>query len=262
MEFGLDVLALLALAAFVAGTIDAMAGGGGLITIPALMAAGVPPVQALATNKLQSSFGTSGAVYAFARRGWIDFRRIAWPAGGAFAGSVGGALALQAVDPSFLAGLVPLLLITMAGYFLFGPKPSETDTRARLGEGALVATMTALGFYDGFFGPGAGSFMATALVALFGMGLVSATAHTKCLNLASNVAALITFVIGGQVLWLLGLVMAVASLAGGQLGAHLALKVGSRAIRPLLVVMSLALTVKLLADADNPLTAWLRTFLV
>ena len=100
--------------------------------------------------------------------------------------------------------------------------------------------------------------MATALVALFGLGLVSATAHTKCLNLASNVAALITFVIGGQVLWLLGLVMAVASLAGGQLGAHLALKVGSRAIRPLLVVMSLALTVKLLADPDNPLVEWVK----
>ncbi|QCU72330.1 hypothetical protein E5843_01145 [Luteimonas yindakuii] len=262
MEFGLDILALLALAAFVAGTIDAMAGGGGLITIPALMAAGVPPVQALATNKLQSSFGTSSAVYAFARRGWIDFRRIAWPAGGAFVGSVGGALAVQAVDPSFLAGLVPLLLIAMAGYFLFGPKASETETHARLGEGALVVVMVGLGFYDGFFGPGAGSFMTTTLVALFGMGLVSATAHTKCLNLASNIAALITLMIGGQVLWLLGLVMAVASIAGARLGAHLALTVGSRLIRPLLVAMSLALTVKLLADADNPLTAWLKTFLV
>lgn len=260
MEFGFEVLALLALAAFVAGIVDALAGGGGLITIPALMAAGVPPIQAIATNKLQSSFGTAGAVLAFARKGRIDFRRVLWPAAAAFAGSVGGALALQAVDPSFLAGLVPVLLVAMAAYFLLAPRASETDTRARLGRTALVAVMFAIGFYDGFFGPGAGSFMATALVALFGMGLVSATAHTKFLNLASNLAALATLVVGGQVLWLVGLVMAAASIAGGQLGAHLALgRAGARLIRPLLVLMSLALTVKLLADPANPLTALLAT---
>lgn len=258
MEFGAEILALLALAAFVAGTIDALAGGGGLITIPALMAAGVPPVQAIATNKLQSSFGTSSAVLAFARQGRIDFRRILWPAVGAFTGSVGGAIAVQLVDPSFLAGLVPVLLVAMAAYFLFAPKANEADSRARLGQAALVTIMFAIGFYDGFFGPGTGSFMATALVALFGMGLVSATAHTKFLNLASNVAALVTLIAGGQVLWLVGLVMAVASIAGGQLGAHLALRVGGKAIRPLLVVMSLALTVKLLVEPGNPLVGWVR----
>ncbi len=264
MDLGIDILALLALAAFIAGAIDAMAGGGGLITVPALMAAGIPPVQAIATNKLQSSFGTAGAVLAFARSGRIDFRRFLWPAVAAFGGSVAGAIAVQIVDPSFLAGLVPLLLIAMAAYFLFGPRASEADTRARLGQAALVTIMFAIGFYDGFFGPGTGSFMATALVALFGMGLVSATAHTKFLNLMSNLAALITLVLGGQVLWLIGLVMAVASLLGGQLGAHLALRVGSRMIRPLLVLMSLALTVKLLMDPENPLAAlalkWLGSF--
>ena len=257
MELGSEVLALLALAALVAGVVDALAGGGGLITIPALMAAGVPPVQAIATNKLQGSFGTAGAVLAFARKGRIDFRRFAWPAAAAFAGSVAGALALLAVDPSFLIGLVPVLLVAMAAYFLLAPKASETDTRARFGRSALVAAMFAIGFYDGFFGPGTGSFMATALVALFGMGLVSATAHTKFLNLCSNLAALATLVAGGQVLWLAGLVMAAASIAGGQLGAHLALGPGgARVIRPLLVVMSLALTVKLLSDPANPLTVF------
>ena len=261
MDLGIDVLALLALAAFVAGIVDALAGGGGLITIPALMAAGVPPVQAIATNKLQSSFGTTGAVLAFARRGRIDFRRFLWPAVAAFTGSVGGALAVQAVDPAFLTGLVPLLLVAMAAYFLFGPKASEADSHARMGQAALVAIMFAIGFYDGFFGPGAGSFMATCLVALFGMGLVSATAHTKFLNLASNVAALATLVVGGQVLWLVGLVMAVASIAGGRLGAHLALRVGGRAIRPLLVVMSLLLTLKLVAEPGNPLAALVRRWL-
>lgn len=261
MEFGLDVLALLALAAFIAGLIDAMAGGGGLIAIPALLAAGVPPVEAIATNKVQSSFGTTSAVVTFARRGLIDFRRFLWPVVASFAGSVGGAIALQVVDPSFLTGLVPVLLVSIAAYFLFGPKASETDTRARLGHAALVTIMFAIGFYDGFFGPGTGSFMATALVALFGFGLLSATAHTKLLNLASNVAALITLVVGGHVLWLLGLVMAAASILGAQVGARLAVRVGGRAIRPLLVVMSLALTVKLLAEPGNPLGEILRGWL-
>lgn len=119
-----------------------------------------------------------------------------------------------------------------------------------------IAGGTAIGFYDGFFGPGTGSFLTTALVALFGMGLVSATAHTKFLNLSSNVAALITLVIGGYVLWAIGLLMAVASVAGGQVGAHLALRVGGKVIRPLLVVMALALTVKLLTDPANPLMVW------
>ena len=117
--------------------------------------------------------------------------------------------------------------------------------------------VSAIGFYDGFFGPGTGSFLTTALVALFGLGLVSATAHTKLLNLASNVAALIALIIGGKVLWTLGLLMAVSSAAGGQLGAHLAMRVGGRVIRPLLVTMSLVLTVKLLATPGNPITVLL-----
>ena len=253
MELGFDVIALLMAVAFVAGVIDAIAGGGGLLTIPALMAVGVPPVQAIATNKLQSSFGTASAVVAFARKGRIDFRRFAKPAIGAFVGSALGAWTLQRIDPTFLAGLIPVLLILMVVYFTVAPKASEEDRHSRFGAGALVGMAAAIGFYDGFFGPGTGSFLTTALVALFGMGLVSATAHTKFLNLSSNVAALITLVIGGHVLWVLGLLMAVSSIAGAQVGAHLAVRIGSRVIRPLLVVMALALTVKLLSEPGNPL---------
>ena len=256
MEFAPGIIALLMAVAFVAGVIDALAGGGGLLTIPALMAAGIPPLQAIATNKLQSSFGTAGAVVAFARKGRIDFRRMRWPALAAFAASAVGAWTLQRVDPAFLAGLVPVLLLLMVLYFVAAPRASDDDRQARLGPPALVAVVAAIGWYDGFFGPGTGSFLTTALVALFGMGVVSATANTKLLNLASNVAALATLVVGGHVLWLLGLLMAAASVAGGQLGAHLALRVGSRVIRPLLVAMALLLTVRLLADPANPLTAW------
>ena len=261
MDLAAGTIALLMGVAFVAGVIDAMAGGGGLLTIPALLAAGVPPVQALATNKLQSSFGTTSAVLAFARKGRIDFRRFLAPAIGAFIGSVAGAWTLQRLDPGFLAGLVPLLLLLMVAYFLLAPAASDEESHARLGRFALVAIATAIGFYDGFFGPGTGSFLATALVALFGMSLLSATAHAKLLNLASNLAAVVTLAIGGKMLWALGLLMALCSIAGGQLGAHLAMRVGGRLIRPLLVVMSLLLTAKLLSDPLNPLTRMARGLL-
>ena len=139
MEVGLEVIAALMAVAFVAGVIDAMAGGGGLLTIPALMAAGVPPVAAIATNKLQSSFGTASAVYAFARKGRIDFRRFLWPAMAAFIGSALGAWVLQRLDPSFLEGFIPILLLLMVVYFLVAPKASEEDRHSRLGTTAIAS---------------------------------------------------------------------------------------------------------------------------
>lgn len=249
----MNLLATLALVAFIAGTVDAIAGGGGLLTIPALMAAGIPPVPALATNKLQATLGTASAFWSFHRAGHVDLRRFALPAAGAFLGSVGGAVAVQIVDSSFLAACVPALLILMAFYFLFAPPMSEVDRHARLGVRGLTAITTAIGFYDGFFGPGTGSFFTTALVALGGLGLVRAIANTKLLNLSTNVAALATMVAGGKVLWTLGLVMAAANILGNQTGARLAMRFNGRGVRPLLVIMSLALTVKLLADPANPL---------
>lgn len=255
MELGVDLMVLLLAAAFVAGMIDAVAGGGGLITIPALLAAGVPPVAALATNKLQSTFGTGGAVLAYARKGHIDFRRFALPTAAAFAGSALGALALTRVDPGFLSALLPVLLIAMAIYFLVSPRMVDEDRHSRAGAPLLFAIAFAIGAYDGFFGPGTGSFFTTALVALFGLGLIRAVAHTKLLNFASNLAALVVLIVAGKVLWAVGLAMALANIAGAQAGAHAAMRFGAGAARPLLIVMSLALTAKLLADPANPATA-------
>lgn len=254
MEPGMGLTILLMAAAFVAGMIDAVAGGGGLVTIPALLAAGIPPVQALATNKLQSSFGTAGAVVAYARRGHIDLRRSTLPALGAFAGAGLGAYLLTLIDPRFLAGFLPVLLIAMAIYFLVAPRMGDDDRHARLGPAMLVAVAFAIGCYDGFFGPGTGSFFTTALVALFGLGMIRAVARAKLLNLASNLAGLTVLATGGHVLWVTGLAMAFASVMGGQVGAYATMRFGSGVARPLLIVMSLALTAKLLADPANPLT--------
>ncbi len=251
-----QLIAMLMLVAFAAGTIDAMAGGGGLLTIPALLAAGVPPVAALGTNKLQSACGTAGAAYAFWRKGQIDLRRFVRPAIASFVGSAAGAALVQRIDPGFLAGLLPVLLVAMALYFLFGPRLSDVDTHVRLAPAGLLFAVAGIGMYDGFFGPGTGSFFTLLLVSAAGMGATRAVAHTKLLNLASNLAGLAVLVAGGAVWWSVGFAMAVASIAGGQLGAALAIRFGGRAIRPLLVVLSLALTVKLVADPANPLRAW------
>lgn len=255
MELAADTLAFLIAIAFLAGTIDAMAGGGGLLTIPALMAAGVPPVSALATNKLQSTIGTSSAFLTFWRAGHVDLRRFAWPAAGAFAGSVLGATTVQYISSGFLAALVPALLIAMGLYFLLAPPMSSVDRHARTGPAGLTLIISAIGFYDGFFGPGTGSFLTLTLVALGGLGLVRAIGNTKFLNLATNIAGLLAMIVGGHVLWLLGLSMAAANVAGNQLGARLAIRFGGRGVRPLLVIMSFALTAKLLADPANPLRA-------
>ena len=247
MEFGIGSIALLMGAAFVAGVVDIIAGGGGLLTIPALMAAGEPPVSAIATSKLQSSCCAASAVHAFARNGRIDFPVFIRPAMAAAAGAVLGGGTLQFVDPGVLAGLVPVLLLAMGCYFVFAPKASGEDREVAVDPRALSAITATIGFYDGFFGPGTGSFLAAALVAWFGMGLITATAHAKVLNLASNLGALLILGLGGKVLWTLGLLMAIASIAGGRLGAHLTLRGGARLIRPMLVGMSLLLTLKWLA---------------
>lgn len=261
MEPGFDLIALLMAAAFVAGAIDAVAGGGGMITIPALLAAGVPPVAAIATNKLQSVLGTGGAVIAFARKGHIDLRRFALPALASFAGSALGAYILTRIDPGLLAGFLPLLLIGMAAYFLLAPRMRDEDRHSRAGPALLVLVALMIGCYDGFFGPGTGSFFTTALVALFGLGLIRAVAHAKLLNFASNLAGLIVLLLGGHVLWVTGFAMALASVVGGQVGAHAAMRFGAGVARPLLIVMSLALTAKLLADPANPLTARILSWL-
>ncbi len=257
MHLTIEIIGLLCAVAFLAGLIDALAGGGGLLTIPALMAAGIPPVSALATNKLQSTFGTGGAFIAFARKGHIDFRRFAWPALAALIGAGFGAFAVQQVNPSFLAGFVPVLLIAMGIYFLVAPKMSDMDRHSRLGIAGLTIIAGVIGLYDGFFGPGTGSFLTTALVALGGLGLVRAIAHAKFLNFCTNFAGLTVMIVGGKVIWVLGFSMAAASIIGNQVGAHLAMRFGGRGVRPLLVLMSFALTIKLLSDPANPLRLYL-----
>ena len=257
MDLAPEILAALIVAAMAAGFVDAIAGGGGLITLPALLAAGVPPVPALATNKLQSVFGTTVAAVTYARAGHLDLRAVAPPAGAAFAGSAGGAVAVQYIDTAALEVMAPVMIVLVGGYFLFARRLDEADRHRRVGPIAYSLIAAAIGFYDGVFGPGAGSFYTASLISLVGLGVLRATAQTKVMNAMSNLAALIVLAVGGHMLWLLGLGMAAGNIVGGRLGSLAAMRFGSRLIRPLLVIVSLALTARLLADPDNALARWL-----
>lgn len=240
------VYAALTGVALVAGFVDAVAGGGGLITVPALLFAGIPPHLALGTNKAQSICGTSLATLRYHRAGLFRLGENKALIAAVFAGAITGGVAIQWISARALALVVPALLLAVVAYTLLSPRMDDEDHRARIGEKAYLPLGSGIGFYDGLFGPGTGQFFAVTLVGLRGLGLTRATGLTKLLNLTSNLAALIAFAIGGKVMWLLGLTMALGSMSGGWLGAHFATRHGARLIRPLLVTASLALTAKLI----------------
>lgn len=250
----LATLALLFAVAVAAACFDALAGGGGLITVPALLLAGLDPVSAIATNKLQGSAGTVSATLAFARRGLIAWRS-AWPIAVVAAGAgVAGALSVSLVSRPVLDAAVPCVLVAIAIYFATARKMSNADAAARIGPALFTAMVVPLvGFYDGVFGPGAGSFYMVGFVTLLGHGVVRATAHTKLANASSNLGGLALFAATGAVVWPVGLVMALGAILGAQVGSALAIRMGARLIRPLLVAISCAMALKLLSDPANPI---------
>ncbi|MGL5289636.1 MAG: TSUP family transporter [Aeromonas sp.] len=258
MELELFTLLGLFGVALGAGFIDAIAGGGGLLTVPALLATGMPPALVLGTNKLQSSFGSFSATWFYARRGLLEWGMI-WPALiCTFIGAAMGTLAVQTIDAARLERLLPFLLMGFACYFLFSPRVSDAQSSPRLTPliFALLVGGT-VGFYDGFFGPGTGSFFAIGFVALAGFGMARATAHTKLLNFTSNIASLLFFAIGGKVVWSVGLIMAIGQFIGARMGSKLVLKKGVHLIKPLLVTVSLLMSAKLVWSQYPALFTWI-----
>ncbi|MDB6115631.1 MAG: putative rane transporter protein [Lacunisphaera sp.] len=233
--------------ALVAGTVDAIAGGGGLIVLPALLGFGLPAPLALATSKLQSTFGSGSAAWSFHQRGAVNLRECRLGFVLTAIGAVAGAFTVRLLDPQFLGALIPWLLGAIVVYMIFRPRLGETSRHHRLEPGAFYLVFgLALGFYDGFFGPGVGSFWTIAFVTVLGHDFVRAAGHTKVMNFASNLAALIFFAAAGTVLWLPGLVMGVGQLLGGRLGAHLAVTGGARFVRPIFLAMASLVALKLI----------------
>lgn len=249
-EIATDLALLLVLAAFVAGFIDAVAGGGGLVTVPALLLAGADPVQALATNKLQGTFGSATAAVAYARTGHVRLADQLGMAVIAFLGGAAGALVAHLMPAEVLRVIMPVILIAIALFFALKKSLSDADRHQRLGRGAFAFTAVPLiAAYDGFFGPGTGSFFMLAFVLLAGYGVLKATAHTKFLNFATNLGALVTFAFSGATWWMTGFAMALGQIAGAALGARVAVRLGAGLIRPLLVVTSTAMALRLVWQA-------------
>jgi uncharacterized protein len=254
MEFELATLVMLAAVGFVAGFIDSIAGGGGLLALPSLLLAGLDPVAALATNKLQGTFGTASATYTFWQKGRLNLTDYVPAVIMVFIGAAFGVLAVAYAPTKLLSTLMPLLLIAIATYFALSPRLSEQSSHPRFPKKAFTFFLApAIGFYDGIFGPGTGSFFMLALVSLFGVGLIDATGRTKLFNLTSNIASLFMFAVSGKIIWTIGLCMGVGQFIGAQLGARLAIRNGATIIRPLLVTVCIAMAVKLLLDSTNPL---------
>ena len=250
MEVSFAAAALLFAIAAIAGCVDTIAGGGGLIALPAMLMVGVPPAAAIATNKLQGSGGTLTASLYFLRQGAIRLRPNRLAILMTFIGSVAGGWLVLKLDATTLAQIIPFLLMGLGGYFALSPKLGAVDSQERLSYGRFSAGVAPLlGFYDGFFGPGAGMFMALAFVSLCGYNLTKATAHTKLLNCTSNVAALLYFVLFGQIYWVVGLTMLCGQFLGSYVGAKLVIARGATLIRPIITLVCFVMATKLLLDA-------------
>lgn len=246
MEFGLDIFLILFSVAFVAGLIDTIAGGGGLLTIPALLYVGIPPAAALATNKLQGTFGSFTAATYFIRKKMVNIKEMKLMIMLTFLGAVLGGFALLQIDASILKHVIPVLLILIGFYFLFSPNIGSMDKEKRISVILFSFTLAfGVGFYDGFFGPATGSFFAIGFIALLGFNLTKATAHAKVLNFASNISSLCFFMFFGKIYWSIGLCMGVGQMCGALIGAKLVLKNGPKIIRPIIVIISFAISIKL-----------------
>ncbi len=235
---------------FVAGFVDSIAGGGGLLSVPALLLCGASPLQALATNKVQGMVGAGTALVNYAMAGQVRLRDQLGAAAVSLAFGAAGAMVAGAMPAGVLRMIMPPILIAIALFFAFKPGLSDQARPARITPMSFTLFVVPLiASYDGFFGPGTGSFFMLALVMLTGLGVLQATAQTKMLNFASNVGSVAVFAFSGATWWWVGGAMALAQIAGATLGSRLAVRVGARLIKPLLVVTSTGMAVRLLWQA-------------
>jgi len=248
MEYLYDdstVYVILFIVAFFASLIDSIAGGGGLLTTPTMLLIGIPPLNVLATNKFQSCFGTFTSTFNYYKNGLLTEKKRFLYFILSFVGSSIGTLLVSRISNDTLENVIPVLLIGAAVFFITNKGPSGVKQNNKL---LIIFNLLifAIGFYDGFFGPGTGSFFVLSFIIIKGVNIMEATAVTKLLNFSSNFAAFLIFAFQGYVIWLLGLVMAVAQIAGAYTGSKFAIKNGEKVVRPVLVIVSLLLSLRIL----------------
>ncbi|MCB1889617.1 MAG: TSUP family transporter [Rhodocyclaceae bacterium] len=246
-ELSLPVFAGLTFVAFLGGFISSIAGAGGMLVLPCLLWAGVPPVQALATNKCQSVFGTLSSAVNYFRQGHLELTPLIGTLAWAFVGAILGTLLVQHLDKALLERLLPVILIVLAGYFALSPRISDRDTPPRLPARWFAPLVGGgLGVYGGFFGPGMGSFSAAAFAGLRGFNMRRATASTKPVVLVTNFTSMTLFILGGHVIWSLVAAMAVAQIIGARLGSNLVIRRGAALVKPVIVVVTAAIAIRLM----------------
>lgn len=248
----LTTLLFLCGAGFLAAAVDSIAGGGGMISLPAIMAAGVPPHLALGTNKFASTWGSITSTIKFARSDKINFNLVKYQIGCTIIGSAIGVKTVLSIDERFLHVLIVALIFVVAIYTTLKKDFGQanrfnglTNQNVLLGMGfALI-----LGFYDGFFGPGTGTFLIFSFISVFGFDFTVAAGNSKILNFVSNIVSLILFAISGKIVYLAGIPMAISMVLGAWVGTHIAIKNGAKIIKPIFITIALLLMVKLLWQA-------------
>ncbi|PKK38839.1 putative membrane protein YfcA [Clostridiaceae bacterium JG1575] len=238
-------------AAFLGAFVDAIAGGGGLITVPAYLISGFSPHAALATNKLSASFGSLASSIEFFREGKVSWPLVKYIIPCTFLGAVLGVRSVLILPQAFLYPIVVVLILTVGVYSFFKKDLGLTQHfvlpyRRQIAGGMILGLV--MGFYDGFFGPGTGSFLLFAFIRFFKMDFLHAGANTKILNFTSNITSLGAFALAGQIHWPIGLLAGAFALWGSRVGTRVALRRGPAFVRPIFLVMSLAVFLKLLWD--------------
>ncbi len=241
-------LLLLFIVALVSGYVDAIAGGGGLLTVPALMLTNLSDTAALGTNKGQAVFGVASSLYRYARSPLLDKRRAMASFAAGFLGSIAGTVAVIYIGSQYGQYLRPVVMVMLAAVamaMLFQRLPDHVETGRHRAWGLVLLVAAGLGFYDGFFGPGTGMFLIIAYAWLWREALDRASANAKVVNCASNLGSMLTFLVRGLIVWQYALPMAVGQLIGGWLGAHTVVKGGRNVVRVVVILMSLALLARL-----------------
>ena len=243
-NFSIEILAFLFFVGVVAGFLDTLVGGGGLLAVPALLLSGIPPIYVLGTNKFQGSMGTGIATFLLFKKKKLDWNSVKNLMFASFIGSIVGGVIIQFVDTQFLSFVIPIVLIFIAIYFIVSPKPKSTVGNSKPNKKFELFAVPVVGFYDGMFGPGAGSFFAMTGVMLKKLEIIQATILAKPLNFASNIAGFIVFFSFGHIAFLIGILMMMGQMIGAFFGTHYLLKANPLIIRFLIVIISISMLIK------------------
>ena len=243
-NFSIEILTFLFFVGVVAGFLDTLVGGGGLLAVPALLLSGIPPIYVLGTNKFQGSMGTGIATFLLFRKKKLDWNSVKNLMFASFIGSIVGGVIIQFVDTQFLSFVIPIVLVFIAIYFIISPKPKSTVSNSKPNKKFEFFAVPVVGFYDGMFGPGAGSFFAMTGVMLKKLEIIQATILAKPLNFASNIAGFIVFFSFGHIAFLIGLLMMIGQMIGAFFGTHYLLKANPLIIRFLIVIISISMLIK------------------